>query len=228
MAADNDKRLAGRAATGEILDGMLVGLGTGSTAAHAIAAIGERVATGLRISAVATSQASASMARGLGIPLLAMDDVAAVDLTIDGADEIDGRCWAIKGAGGAMTREKIVAAASARMVVIADGSKRVERIGGSKLPIEVLAFAGRFVAAAVEELGGVATLRMAGGAPYLTDQGNPVLDAQFAAMDPLVLAGALDSLPGVIGHGLFLHEIDAAYIAADGDVTRLEWSGAAG
>ena len=223
MADAQDKRLAARAAVTEIRQGMLVGLGTGSTAAHAIEAIGEQVAAGLRITAVATSQASAAMAGALGIPLLDMGDVAAVDLTIDGADEIDARCWAIKGAGGAMTREKIVAAASTRMVVIADGSKRVERIGAAKLPIEVLPFARAFVAAAVEELGGLAEVRLAGGAPYLTDQGNLVLDARFAELaDPAGLARALDALPGLVGHGLFLDEVDAAYFAADGAVTVLE------
>ena len=223
MPDDTDKRLAARAATAEIRDGMLVGLGTGSTAAHAIAAIGERVAGGLRITAVSTSEASAAMARELGIPLLDMADVASVDLTIDGADEIDAGCRAIKGAGGAMTREKIVAAASTRMVVIADGSKRVERIGAAKLPIEVLPFARQFVLAAVERLGAAATFRRSGKAAYLTDQGNLVLDARFAAMPDLAaLAHALDGLPGVVGHGLFLTEIDAAYIAADGVVTTLE------
>jgi ribose 5-phosphate isomerase A len=223
MADPQDKRLAARAAVAEIRQGMLVGLGTGSTAAHAIEAIGEQVAAGLRITAVATSQASAAMAGALGIPLLEMGDVAAVDLTIDGADEIDARCWAIKGAGGAMTREKIVAAASARMVVIADGSKRVARLGAAKLPIEVLPFARAFVAASVEELGGLVRVRSGEDAPYLTDQGNLVLDSQFAAMaDPAALARALDALPGVVGHGLFLEEVAAAYIADGGNVTVLE------
>ena len=220
---DDDKRLAARAATAEIRDGMLVGLGTGSTAAHAIAAIGEQVAAGLRITAVATSEASAAMARGLGIPLLAMSDVAAVDLTIDGADEIDDRCWAIKGAGGAMTRERIVAAASTRMVVIADGSKHVERIGAAKLPVEVLPFAYAFVDAALVRLGATVSRRMGEGAAFVTDQGNPVLDARFASMpDPQELEKVLDGLPGVVGHGLFLRDVDAAYVARDGVVVRLE------
>jgi len=220
---DDDKRLAARAATAEVCEGMLVGLGTGSTAAHAIAALGERVAGGLRITAVATSEASAAMAAAVGIPLLAMADVAVVDLTIDGADEIDSRCWAIKGAGGAMTREKIVAAASTRMIVIADASKRVERIGTAKLPVEVLPFAQAFVSAALVEAGASVSTRADGEATYLTDQGNIVLDALFAApIDPPALARALDALPGIVGHGLFLHEVDGAYIAADGVVTRLE------
>lgn len=221
--SDDDKRLAALAAVEEIRDGMLVGLGTGSTAAHAIASIGERVAAGLTITAVATSEASAAQARALAIPLLDMAEVASVDLTIDGADEIDEHCWAIKGAGGAMTREKIVAAASRRMVVIADASKRVARIGAGKLPVEVLPFARAFVSAAIERLGGVVTVRTRGDGPYLTDQGNIVLDCRFAPMaDPPGLARALDELPGIVGHGLFLSEVDAAYIAGNGVVTRLE------
>ncbi|WP_174290866.1 ribose-5-phosphate isomerase RpiA [Sphingomonas bacterium] len=222
---DDDKRAAALAAVAEVRDDMLVGLGTGSTAYWAIAALGERVAAGLRISVVATSEASAAQARDLAIPLLDMAEVGAVDLTIDGADEIDGRCFAIKGAGGAMTREKIVAAASRRMVVIADGSKRVERIGGVPLPVEVLPFAQAFVTAQLKALRGHSVLREKDGAPYLTDSGNLVLDVQFAAMRyPVSLARKLDALPGVIGHGLFLREVDAAYIADGGIVTTLERS----
>lgn len=220
---DEDKIIAARAAVAEVRDGMLVGLGTGSTAAHAIAAIGERVSQGLRITAVATSEASAASARALGIPLLEMEAVAQVDLTIDGADEIDDQCRAIKGAGGAMTREKIVAASSRRMVVIADGSKRVGRIGAAKLPIEVLAFARSFVTARIERLGGSTTIRTGVSGPVLTDQGNLILDARFGEMaDPRGLCAALDGLPGVVGHGLFLGEVAAAYVADRGVVTRLE------
>ena len=129
MTTDEDKRGAANAAVDEIADGMLVGLGTGSTAAFAIRRLGERVAEGLAIRAVATSQRSAELARAVGIDVLDFADVAATDLVIDGADEIDGRLFAIKGAGGAMLREKIVAASATRMIVIADGSKRVDTIG---------------------------------------------------------------------------------------------------
>ena len=220
---DDDKRAAALAAVAEVQDGMLVGLGTGSTAYWAIAAIGERVAAGATIRAVATSLASATQARGLGIPLLDMAEVASVDLTIDGADEIDHRCFAIKGAGGAMTREKIVATASRRMVVIADSAKQVERIGAAALPVEVLPFARAFVASRLVALGATAELRVRDDAAYLTDGGNLVLDARFESMgDPVPLAAALDRLPGVVGHGLFLSEVDAAYIGRNGVVTKLE------
>lgn len=225
---DDDKRLAAEAAVNEVCEGMLVGLGTGSTAAFAIAAIGRRVAAGLRITAVATSEASATQARGLAIPILDFADVANVDLTIDGADEIDGALVAVKGAGGAMLREKAVAAASTRMIVIADGAKRVERLGAAKLPVEVLPFARTFVFARLAELFDWVEQRAADGVAggYRTDNGNLVADCHDAQVaDPRALAAALQAIPGVVGHGLFLDEVDAAYIARDGVVTRLERDG---
>ena len=225
--SDDDKRVAAEAAVGEVRDGMLVGLGTGSTAAHAIAALGRRVAEGLRIRAVATSLASAAQARGLNIEVLDFADVARVDLTIDGADEIDSRLWAVKGAGGAMLREKAVAAASARMVVIADGSKRVDRLGAAKLPVEVLPFARAFVLGRLRELFDWVEER--NGGAYRTDNGNLVADCHDALVaDPQALAAALQAIPGVVGHGLFLDEVDAAYIAVDGVVSVLERAGASG
>lgn len=214
---ETDKRLAALAAIEEVRPGMVVGLGTGSTAAFAIEALGERVRGGLTISAVATSLATEHHARAVGIALI--DLPAQIDLTIDGADEIDDACRAIKGAGGAMLREKIVAAASKRMVVIADGSKRVERIGAAKIPVETLPFAQAFVAARLEKLGGAPVLRD----EFATDQGNAILDCRFAPdTDMDALATQIDAIPGALGHGLFLTEVDAAYIAANGVVTRLE------
>jgi len=220
-----DKRLAAEAAVAEVRDGMVVGLGTGSTAYWAIEAIGARVAAGERITAVATSEASAAQARALGIPLLDMGEVDRLDLTIDGADEIDARLFAIKGAGGAMTREKIVAAASDRMVVIADGSKRVDAIGvAAPVPVEVLWFARAFIARRLAALGATVEQRRGPGREaYLTDSGNPVLDASFATIDdPRALGAVLDALPGVVGHGLFLDEVAAAYVAHGGEVVRLD------
>lgn len=220
---DDDKKAAAVAAVAEVRDGMLVGLGTGSTAAFAIQALGERVAQGLAIRAVVTSEASGSLACEVGIEVLDFADIASVDLTIDGADEIDSRCFAIKGAGGAMLREKIVAAASARMVVIADGSKRVERIGAAKLPVEVLPFAAGYVMRALTDMGAAPIIR----ANYRTDQGNLVVDCHFAGLeDPRATAATLSSIPGILGHGLFLDEVAAAYIATNGVVTRLERMGA--
>ncbi|RZT56809.1 ribose-5-phosphate isomerase [Sphingomonas sp. BK036] len=220
---DDDKKAAAVAAVAEVRDGMLVGLGTGSTAAFAIRALGERVAAGLAIRAVVTSDASGKLARQVGIPVLDFADIARVNLTIDGADEIDARCFAIKGAGGAMLREKIVAASSARMIVIADGSKQVDRIGAAKLPVEVLPFARGYVERVLADLGGAPVMRD----KYRTDQGNLVIDCHFATLeDPRATAALLAAIPGILGHGLFLDEVDAAYIATNGVVTRLERAGA--
>jgi len=213
---DADKRRAAEAAVGEIRAGMLVGLGTGSTAAHAIRAIGER---GLKIDAVATSAASAALAQAVGIRLRDFAEVTRVDLTIDGADEIDDRFLAIKGAGGAMLREKVVAAASDRMVVIADASKRVAAIGAAALPVEVLPFARGYVRDALGVLFG----RVEERAGYLTDNGNLVMDCNARRSDDWDdLAHRLEAVPGIVGHGLFLSEVDAAYVADRGTVTRLE------
>ncbi len=223
VTQDDDKRLAAEAAVAEVQGGMLVGLGTGSTAKHAIDAIGARVREGLRIRAVATSVASARQAEALGVALLDMADVASVDLTIDGADEINGALVAIKGAGGAMLREKVVAAASTRMIVIADGSKRVDRLGAAPVPVEVVPFARESVTAALRALGAVPVLRLSDERPYLTDQSNLVLDCRFAPFpEPRALATALQAVPGLVGHGLFLDEVDAAYISAGGTVSKLE------
>ena len=220
---DDDKKAAAVAAVAEVADGMLVGLGTGSTAAFAIRALGERIAAGLTVRAVVTSDASDKLAREVGIEILDFADIARVDLTIDGADEIDARCFAIKGAGGAMLREKIVAASSARMIVIADGSKQVDRIGAAKLPVEVLPFARGYVERVLAELGVAPVMRD----KYRTDQGNLVIDCHFATLeDPRATAALLAAIPGILGHGLFLDEVDAAYIATNGVVTRLERAGA--
>jgi ribose 5-phosphate isomerase A len=218
MTIDDDKRLAAEAAVQEVKDGMLVGLGTGSTAAFAIAALAARVADGLRMDAFATSEATAAAAFASGIVVRDFAAVSALDLAIDGTDEIDSRLWAIKGAGGAMLREKAVAAAADRMIVIADGSKRVAAIGAAKLPVEVLPFALGFVVARLEALGALVSVRSG----YETDNGNVVADCRFATLDdPRALAAAIAAVPGVLGHGLFLDEVDAAYIASAGVVTRL-------
>lgn len=211
---ESDKRAAALAAIEEVRPGMVVGLGTGSTAAFAITALGERR---LDIRAVATSLASEALARAAGIALI--DLPAQIDLTIDGADEIDSRFRAIKGAGGAMLREKVVASASARMIVIADSSKRVDAIGNAPIPVEVLPFAQTFVAARLATLGRSVRLRTG----FVSDQGNAVLDCRFQPdVDHCWLAAQIAQIPGALGHGLFLSEVSASYISENGIVTRLE------
>ena len=215
-----DKRAAAEAAVRAVRDGMLLGLGTGSTAAEAIRLIG---VAGLAIEAVATSEASAALARSVGIRVRDFAEVSRVDLTIDGADAIDPQFRAMKGAGGAMLREKVVAAASDRMVVIADGCKRVDSIGVAKLPVEVLPFARGYVEAALKPMFAKVVVRAGKGGDYRTDNGNLVIDCHAPILpDWDRLAIWLGSLPGVAGHGLFLSEVDAAYIADGGVVTRLE------
>ncbi|MDE8652787.1 ribose-5-phosphate isomerase RpiA [Novosphingobium album (ex Liu et al. 2023)] len=216
------KRAAAHAAVAEIESGMLVGLGTGTTVSLAIAALGERVLAGLRIDIVATSRITALQARAAGLSVLAFDTRAGVDLAIDGADELDPDLRAIKGRGGAMLREKIVAAAAARMVVIVDASKEVTALGRGLLPIETLPFAAGFVSRRIERLGAAVSLRMAGSAPFLTDQRNIVLDCRFGVIgDCEGLAQALSAIPGMLGHGLFLDEIDAAYVGRKDGIARL-------
>ena len=215
-------RAAACAAVADVEDGMLIGLGTGSTAAFAIAALGDRIAAGLKVTAVATSLTAGRAAEAAGVPVRPFDTLAKLDLAIDGADEIDPQLRAIKGKGGAMLREKIVAAAASRMVVVVDAGKQVAAIGRGMLPVEVLPFAEGFVSDRIERLGAATSRRMVGGVPYRTDQGNIVLDCRFAGIDdPQALAAALSAIPGMLGHGLFIDEIDAAYVGRSDGVIQL-------
>ena len=215
------KQAVADAAVEQIKDGMVLGLGSGSTAALMIKALGAKLASGdlKDIVGVTTSFQGEVLAAELNIPLLSLNAVERIDLAIDGADEIDARLWAIKGAGGAMLREKAVAAAARRFIVIADGSKRVENIGAAKLPVEVLPFARAFVSARLEGLGAAVSIRPG----YETDNGNLIADCQFPVLpDPQSLAARIDAIPGALGHGLFIDEVDVAFVAQGGLVTRLE------
>ena len=221
MSQDADKKAAALAAADEVTDGMLVGLGTGSTAFFLIEELGRRFAEGLKLQAVATSVASETQAKALGIPILPFSEVARIDLAIDGADEIDPGLRAIKGAGGAMLREKCVAASAKRMVVIADSSKKVAQLGATMpVPCETLPFAQAFVGRALEDLGARVVPRIKDGALYRTDQGNLIFDCHFGPItDPAGLAAALSSIPGMLGHGLFVTEVAGLYCAKDGSAT---------
>ena len=211
---DAEKAAAAEAAVREIRDGMLVGLGSGSTAAHAVRAIGRLVAQGLRLDCVATSRATETLAQSVGLTVRPFEDVARLDLTIDGADEIDPALRAIKGGGGALLREKVVAAASDRVCIIVDSSKPVARLGAFPVPVEVLPFAGAWVMRALAGLGGTATRRHAAdGSPFRTDQGNFVFDTAFGLIeDAPGLAARLSQIAGIVEHGLFLDEIDTVFI----------------
>lgn len=224
---DAEKAIAAAKAVEEVRDGMLVGLGTGSTAAYAVKSLSERIKRGLRITAVATSQSTETLARRLAVPLISFEQLSAVDLTIDGADEIDDRFNAIKGGGGALLREKVIAAASTRVIIIVDSSKLVAQLGNFPLPVEVVPFASEFVHARLVELGARVTLRAAGGTPHLTDQGNYILDAALDEIPrPSDIAAAVAAIPGVVEHGLFLDEIDTIMIAR-GDMVEVRHRGEA-
>jgi len=207
------KQAAALRALEEVEDGMLLGLGTGSTAAYFIDALGERVRGGLQVAAVATSKATAERAGDFGIPLLENVD-RPIDLTVDGADQIDPRLSLVKGLGGALLREKVVAAASRRMMVIATEDKLVPRLDHGPLPVEVLPLLWERTAATISALGLEPTPRPAGPAPFVSDNGNLILDCQLnGALEPAQLAAALDAIPGVIGHGLFVGIATEAAIA---------------
>lgn len=214
---EEEKKLAAIRAVREIQTDMLVGLGTGTTAAFVVTALAERMKNeGLRVRAVSTSHRTEALARENGIAILDFESVSAVDLAIDGADEIDAKRRAIKGGGGALFREKVVAASAARMIAVVDSSKPVAVLGKFPLPLEVVPFAAAFVLAQVRALGVEPIWRRNGDAPYKTDQGNYVLDCSFGRIDdPEGLAAKLTAIPGILEHGLFLTEIDAVCVAGE-------------
>ncbi len=206
MDQDTTKRQAAEAAVAEIEDGMVLGLGTGSTAAMAVEALGIRVREGLRVVGIPTSERTAAQARGLGIPLATLAEHQRIDLTIDGADEVQTDTLdLIKGLGGALLREKIVAASSRRMTVIVDEAKLVGRLGERvRLPVEVVAFGWQATAARLRELGCDPALR-GGSDPFRTDGGNLVLDCAIEpASDPAALHARIKAVVGVVETGLFI------------------------
>lgn len=215
---------AARAALAHVTDGMRLGIGTGTTAAEFVRLLAEKVAGGMSIIGVPTSERTAVLCNELGVPLSTLEETPELDLTIDGADEVDPGLNLIKGGGGALLREKIVAAASARMIVIADESKLVDTLGRFPLPVEVNRFGLRATEIAIRRaasdlgLSGPLTLRMTDGQPFVTDGGHLILDASFGRIpDPRALSNALFAIPGVVEHGLFLDMARLAIIAgADG------------
>ncbi len=216
---DRWKREAAQRALDLVEPGMRLGLGTGTTARHFVELVGDRVAAGLDLRCVATSEATGAQAKALGIPLATLEELPELDLTVDGADEIDPELRLIKGGGGALLREKIVAAASRRMAVIADTSKRVSQLGAFPLPIEVVPFGltatRRHIARVLDDLGLKGPVRLRGGAtPFVTDGGHHILDCSLGAIaDPESLAKALSLIPGVVEHGLFIGYAKTAIIA---------------
>jgi len=211
---DKAKERAGRSAAEYVVAGMRVGLGTGSTLRHTIVALGERRPD---VICVATSDRTAELARNVGLKLVAPDEAGSLDLAIDGADEVDPALNLIKGGGGAHTREKVVARMAARFVVAVDSSKLVPALGAFGVPLEVLAFAPGVVAARVRELGALDVRRRV----ERSDGDNVLLHAQFGTIaDPIALAGALDAIPGLVGHGLFPGSWVERVVVGDSDGVR--------
>jgi ribose 5-phosphate isomerase A len=223
MAHEEEKEAAGRAAAKLVSDGNVVGLGTGSTAYFAIVALGERVKSGLKIVGIPTSMQTADLARAAGIQLATLNEHPAIDITIDGADEIDAELNLIKGGGGALLREKVIASASRKMVVVADSGKVVPVLGKFPLPVEIISFARALVEKKIAALGGSPSLRTRrDGSPYVTDNGNEILDCGFGKIeDAARLARELSNIPGIIEHGLFIGLASMALIGRGVSVTEL-------
>jgi ribose 5-phosphate isomerase A len=230
VSSDIAKRNAAQAALDYVQQDMILGLGTGSTAAIFVTLLGERVKAGLKVTCTPTSEATDRLARSLGVTIVSPDELSAIDLTIDGADEFDPALSLIKGGGAALLREKIIAEASDRMVVIADAGKEVSRLGKFPLPVEVNPFAAELTRRRIHDrleiagLGGVASSwRMATGEALLrTDGGHLILDIACAAIpDAPLLASLLDDLPGVVEHGLFIGYADEVLVGEAGGVRRV-------
>lgn len=227
MDARQLKIEAARVALEHVEDGMRLGIGTGSTAEEFVRLLAVKVQEGLSIIGVPTSERTAALCRELGVPLSTLEETPELDLTIDGADEIDPQLGLIKGGGGALLREKIVAAASEKMLVIADASKLIDTLGKFPLPIEVNEFglgATKIaIAKAAAKLGleGPLEIRMTNGKPFVTDGGHLIIDASFGRIpDTRALSDALHAIPGVVEHGLFLGLADAAIVAEAGRGVR--------
>lgn len=228
MDARQLKIAAAQAALEYVEDGMRLGIGTGSTADEFVRLLAEKVADGFKVQGVPTSERTARLCVELGVPLFSLEELPELDLTIDGADEVDSALGLIKGGGGALLREKIVASASAKMIVIADETKLVETLGRFPLPIEIAPFGMAATRLAVDRL--AAKLGMAGeivqrpdkDGPFLTDGGHFILDASFGRIpDAEALANGLAAIPGVVEHGLFLNMANAAIIASQSGARTL-------
>ena len=223
MANDLEKETAARASLRFIHDGDVVGLGTGSTAAYAVRFIAERVQAGLKIRGIPTSVRTKELAASLGIPLITLDECQQIDVTIDGADEVNPNLQLIKGGGGALLREKITASASRQLVIIADSTKQVPVLGKFPLPVEVIPFAQALIAKKIAALGAAVQLRNdSSGKPFVTDEGHHILDCSFGQIpDPPALALKLESMPGVVEHGLFIGMASVALIGKGDKVLEL-------
>ena len=214
----DEKRLAAQEAVRHIETGQIVGLGTGSTAYFAIAEIGKMVINGLEIRAIPTSSQTEKQAKSLNIPLVSIDEVDKIDVTIDGADEFDAHLNLIKGGGGALLKEKMVANITKKQIIIADSSKRVDVLGAFKIPVEVLPFAVRYAQKQISNIGGGKDIRVKDGEYFLTDEKNYIVDADFGLMEnPYDISIKLNEIEGVVCNGLFLDLADLVIMGDSGE-----------
>lgn len=223
MANDQEKEAAARASLRFVKDGQVVGLGTGSTAAYFIKLLGEQVKNGLRVRGIPTSVRSRDLAVSLGIPLTTLDECQEIAVTVDGADEVDPQLRVIKGGGGALLREKIVASATRQLVIVADASKQVPQLGKFPLPVEVIQFAQALVWKRIAALGADVQLRTeADGTPFVTDERNHILDCSFGKIsDADGLARELSDMPGIVEHGLFIGMASVVLFARGSQIVEL-------
>jgi len=221
---DEEKKAAARAAVQLVESGSVVGLGSGSTATFAIQFLAERVRSGLSIAGIPTSQNTKHLAEQLGIPLTTLEENPVIDIDIDGADEIDPQLNLIKGGGGALLREKVIASASKRFIVVAESTKLVPHLGKFPLPVEVIPFAEPLIKTRIEALGARVSLRTyAYGNPYVTDEGHHILDCNFGEIaDPADLDARLHAIPGVVEHGLFIGMAEMGFVGKDGGVVQVK------
>jgi ribose 5-phosphate isomerase A len=218
---DREKDAAAKASLRYVNDGDIVGLGTGSTAAFMVRALAEKVRAGLKIVGIPTSKRTGELAASLGIAVTTLDEYQDINVTIDGADEFDSQLRLIKGGGGALLREKIVASASRKLVIIADSSKQASKLGRFPLPVEVIPFAEKLVARKIVAMGAQVKLReYAYGNPFVTDEGHHILDCHFGEIDdPEKIGSELSFMPGIVEHGLFLNMASVVVVGkADGVV----------
>lgn len=216
---ENEKQLAAHEAVKLLEDNMIVGLGTGSTVLYAIEKIAGLMQQGFLIKGVPTSEKTKALAQHLGIPLLDFKDVQGIDVTIDGADEFTSQLHLIKGGGGALFREKLVASISKKVIIVTDSSKHVHKLGRFKVPIEIVPQATNYVLQSLQQLGGKGKIRMRATTPFVTDQGNHIIDADFGLIDhPAQLAEQLDAITGILEHGLFLNLATHIFMAKGSEV----------
>ena len=216
---NNEKKQAALEAVKEIKDGMTIGLGTGSTAYYAIHAVADLIKKGMKLQTIPTSEQTKKMSEELGIPMVDINSIEAIDITIDGADEFTQNLDLIKGGGGALLREKIVASLTKKQIIITDSSKLVNELGLFKVPIEVIPMAFAYVMRQLKSLGGIGLLRTKDNQTYITDQGNYIIDADFGLINnPAVLDQQLNQIVGVVEHGLFINLAHKVIMSKDGDI----------